>query len=658
MFISFNASAQVKIGNVINGEAAADQAGYSVSMGDAKTVAIGAYQNSDVGSGAGSVRVYSLVGTSWIQKGTDIDAEAAGDNSGKSVSMADANTLAIGAPGNDGGGNSSGHVRVYRWNGTSWIQKGADINGEAAGDESGGSVIGGAVSMPDSNTVAIGAPGNSGTGLWAGHVRVYRWNGTAWIQKGSDIDGQAAGDGSGVSVSMPDANTVAIGAHGHNVGVNHDNGQVRVYSWNGASWIQKGTEIDGENAHDFLGFSVSMPDSNTVAIGAPKNDGVGGLNTNAGQVQIYSWNGTSWTQKGANIYGEEGDALSGTAVSMPDSNTVAIGSPGFSLATLLKGLVQVYGWDGTNWVQKCSDIYGVELQDMAGSSVSMPDAKTLAVGGPGQFSGTTLGKVWVYDLTCCTAASTSTLTATACSSYTLNAQTYTSSGTYTQTIPNTAGCDSTITLNLTITAATASSITATACSSYTLNAQAYTSSGTYTQILTNAASCDSILTLNLTITTVNAFVSQSGNSLTATTTGASYQWINCNGNTAITGATNQVYTATANGSYAVIVTKNGCSDTSSCVNLTGVGIAPLYTVEGLGLRCFPNPTNGQVNLLFANKINNGTIKLMTLMGQTVIEKTNLTGDVFSFDISGYANGIYLVEIKEAGNISRIKLVKN
>jgi hypothetical protein len=139
--------------------------------------------------------------------------------------MPDANTLAIGAPWNDEGGIDAGHVRVYTWSGTAWVQKGVDIDGEAAGDRSGFSV-----SMPDANTLAIGALNNGDGGIDAGHVRVYTWSGTAWVQKGVDIDGEAAGDRSGISVSMADANTLAIGAPWNDEG-GIDAGHVRVYTF-------------------------------------------------------------------------------------------------------------------------------------------------------------------------------------------------------------------------------------------------------------------------------------------------------------------------------------------------------------------------------------------------------------------------------------------
>ena len=77
--------------------------------------------------------------------------------------------MAIGATGNDGAGSNAGHTRVYEYSGSAWVQKGSDIDGEAAGDYSGRSVS----LSNDGRTVAIGAIFNDGTGSNAGHVRVY-----------------------------------------------------------------------------------------------------------------------------------------------------------------------------------------------------------------------------------------------------------------------------------------------------------------------------------------------------------------------------------------------------------------------------------------------------------------------------------------------------
>jgi hypothetical protein len=299
----------VQKGADIDGEAVGDYSGWSVSMPDANTIAIGALYGDSI-SHKGYVRVYSWSGTAWVHKGGDIDGEAYGDESGFSVNMPDANTIAIGAPIN---GNEAGHVRVYAWSGNTWTQKGVDIDGEAIGDKSGFSV-----SMPDANTIAIGAPNNGASGYKAGHVRVYAWSGAAWVQKGVDIDGEASGDESGCSVSMPDANTIAIGAPGHSIF-----GEIRVYIWNGTAWLPKGAFIVGKSIYEGSGYSVSMPDANTVAFGAP----YGNQTKVDGDVRVYTWSGATWVQKGVDIYREHSYDFSGFSVSMPDANTLGIGAP-------------------------------------------------------------------------------------------------------------------------------------------------------------------------------------------------------------------------------------------------------------------------------------------------------------------------------------------
>jgi hypothetical protein len=383
-------NAQTQKGNDIDGEAIGDGSGYALSMPDINTLAIGAPENDGNGTDAGHVRIHNWNGTAWIQKGLDIDGEATEDISGWSVSMGDANTISIGAVYNDNsGGINAGHVRVYSWNGSAWIQKGTDIDGETANDLSAWSI-----SMPDANTVAIGAPFNSGSGSIAGHVRVWSWNGIDWAQKGLDINGEAAGDNSGYSVSMPDANTVAIGAQ-NNDGNGNGSGHVRIYNWNGTAWVQKGLDINGEAANDQSGHSVCMPDANTVGIGAIGNDGNG---NSAGQVRIYSWNGTTWIQKGLDIDGEAADDLCGKSISMPDANTVAIGANENDGNGSNSGHVRVYKWNGTAWTQQGIDINGEAAGDESGYAICMPDANTVSIGaGLNSGNGSIAGHVRVYQ---------------------------------------------------------------------------------------------------------------------------------------------------------------------------------------------------------------------------------------------------------------------
>jgi len=87
------------------------------------------------------VLVHLPVQAQWIQQGQDIDGEAAGDLSGSSVDLnADGSVIAIGAPENNGNGSDAGHVRVFELNSSTWVQRGQDIDGEAADDRSGFSI--------------------------------------------------------------------------------------------------------------------------------------------------------------------------------------------------------------------------------------------------------------------------------------------------------------------------------------------------------------------------------------------------------------------------------------------------------------------------------------------------------------------------------------
>jgi Flp pilus assembly pilin Flp len=226
--------------------------------------------------------VYENLSGTWTQIGVDIDGEATGDQSGRSVSLSsDGSTVAIGSLYNDGNGSNSGHVRVYENLSGTWTQIGSDIDGEAASDFSGYSV-----SLSDDGlTLAIGAYGNDGSGGSAGHVRVYQNVGGTWTQMGSDIDGEATGDQSGFSVSLSASGSrVAIGAQ-LNDGSGLSAGHVRVYKYMSGAWTQVGLDIDGEAAGDQSGYSVSLnSNGNTVAIGAYKNDGNG---SNSGKVHVY-----------------------------------------------------------------------------------------------------------------------------------------------------------------------------------------------------------------------------------------------------------------------------------------------------------------------------------------------------------------------------------
>jgi gliding motility-associated-like protein len=179
--------------------------------------------------------------------------------------------------------------------------------------------------------------------------------------------------------------------------------------------------------------------------------------------------------------------------------------------------------------------------------------------------------------------STSTLDTISCTSYTApSGIVHTTSGIFSDTIPNAAGCDSIITINLTITQPTTNSIAPNICSnSYTApDGQVYSQSGIYTAIIPNAAGCDSTITINLTLTPapiVNAGADQTiceGTTVTLSGTGATvYNWSD--------GIINAVAFQPPAGTINYIVTgtsANGCTDTDTVT----VIVNPLPNVSFTG----------------------------------------------------------------------------
>ena len=204
-------------------------------------------------------------------------------------------------------------------------------------------------------------------------------------------------------------------------------------------------------------------------------------------------------------------------------------------------------------------------------------------------------------------------------------------------------------LDLTILNSSTGTATQTACNSYTwIDGNTYTSStNTPTYTLTNAAGCDSVVTLNLTVNTVNNSVTNTTPTLTADATGATYQWLDCNNNYApIPGETNQSFTATANGSYAVEVTQNGCVDTSACEQVNNVGINEINS----NITLHPNPTTGIVELQGIN----GSFKVDVYdYAGKYLQSTSRS----TIDLSNYPSGIYFLKVAYGDKTEELRVVK-
>jgi Flp pilus assembly pilin Flp len=300
-----------------------DNFGYSVSLSnDGNTVAIGARYYTSTNlllRQRGRVIVYKMVGSTWTQVGLPINGEGENDHSGYSVSLSgDGTTLAIGAPYND----AYGHVRIYKNINGTWTQIGADINGEAPSDGSGWSVS----LSSDGTTVAIGAPGNDGGGTAAGHVRVYKNVSDTWTKIGADLNGTRDEDELGHSVSISaDGSIVAVGATMARGTLVWDKGYVRVFKNVNGTWTQIGSDVIGEALYDQFGYSLSLSGDGTRFIsGTMFNDGNG---SRAGHARIFENVNGTWTQLGSDLDGDSTNYRFGYSVSLSDDgSTAAVGA--------------------------------------------------------------------------------------------------------------------------------------------------------------------------------------------------------------------------------------------------------------------------------------------------------------------------------------------
>ena len=177
------------------------------------------------------------------------------------------------------------------------LQLGSDVDGVANADQFGWSV-----SMSnDGNRMVIGANLDDTPGTTAGSVEVYEYSSGSWTKMGSTINGEAAYDQFGYAVSMNGAGTRIVVGATHNDGNGPNSGHVRVFDWNGTAWTQVGADINGESDTDYFGNSVSINDAgDRIVVGAYLNDGNG---SNSGHARVFDWNGIVWTQVGADING-------------------------------------------------------------------------------------------------------------------------------------------------------------------------------------------------------------------------------------------------------------------------------------------------------------------------------------------------------------------
>ncbi|MCB0477262.1 MAG: T9SS type A sorting domain-containing protein [Crocinitomicaceae bacterium] len=247
----------------------------------------------------------------------------------------------------------------------------------------------------------------------------------------------------------------------------------------------------------------------------------------------------------------------------------------------------------------------------------------------------------------------------------IDGNTYTSSNnsaTHTLTGAAANGCDSIVTLDLTILQPTTGTDVQTACATFDwIDGNTYTSSNnSATHTLTGAAAngCDSIVTLNLTINNVSDLTtSVSSTTITANNSSATYQWLDCDNNNApLSGETSASFTATVNGNFAVELTENGCVDTSNCVNISTVGIIENTFANQMTL--YPNPTDGEFYIDLGTVYQDLDVSIKTADGKVVFSTKFDSEEKINLSIANQPKGVYIVTISSDQNKAILRVVKN
>lgn len=327
----------------------------------------------DIGAndGQGSASIFQFNGTSWVFMQKIVDPAGAASATFGTSVYISGNYVIVGAPYDNG----KGAACIFQYNGTSWVfmQKITDATG-AADDEFGRNVcISGnyAIVAADKDDLTVALTDY-------GSASIYKFNGTSWVLMQKLIDATGGTNfrfGYSVSIS---GNNAIIGARYEKVGANGNQGSASIYQFNGTAWLLKNklTEINGE-VNDWLGCSTSIS-GDYAAVGVNgDNPGVGGIQ---GSVNIYKFDGTNWvfTQKVSDPTDSTSDAF-GSFVNL--SGNYLIASP-YKFQT--KGSATIYSRIGLGWykVQTVMDPAG-ESKDLFGYNPTIDGAsKRFVVGVP------------------------------------------------------------------------------------------------------------------------------------------------------------------------------------------------------------------------------------------------------------------------------------
>jgi hypothetical protein len=227
----------------------------------------------------------------------------------------------------------------------------------------------------------------------------------------------------------------------------------------------------------------------------------------------------------------------------------------------------------------------------------------------------------------------------------------TESGVYTDIIKTKKGCDSIITINLTIMKTAYGTVTLSGCNSVLSPSRRsiYTVSGTYTDTIFRQTKCDSVITVEVTIDKLSdvSVVRVDNETIEASETGDSYRWLSCEGYVAITGETSKTFAPKNEDQYAVEVRQGECIDTSDCYVFVGLNEQAL----NITFDVYPNPAHDKIFIEINEPLQSHSIKLFDLSGRLVKEISSEKATT-EISVQNLQKGVYIIEMKSESTINR------
>ena len=352
------------------------------------------------------------IGTSWVLQ-TTIIGGSTGDRAGDAITMnGDGTIVAVASPfDDDGNGRDAGTVQVFQTagaEGAAWQQIGSSLSGLAVNDRFGFSLA----MSTDGTVLAIGSPFHTPEGTNEsdnGLVRVVRFDGTDWVQIGSDIVGTDE-EGLGTAISLSnDGTMLAIGSPGVDGSPDADGniprntGKVQVYQNQNNEWVPVGNAIEGGQS-DQAGIGVALNGDGTVVVMSSAEHNPDGRSADTGYIAVYRCvnGGSSWEPVGEKILGESNGDRFGTSVAISEDGSVVSGGALENDGDVNNsgvGSVRVFRNVAGVWTQIGQDLDGEDRADDSGEWMDMSaDGNVVAIGAIGNNaeSNASFGHVRVY----------------------------------------------------------------------------------------------------------------------------------------------------------------------------------------------------------------------------------------------------------------------